>query len=379
MNYNYILDIIDRIKIRQPDAVIVFGGPFLTLIEEDIMNKVPNLDFIVFGEGEITFQMLLAAIEQKENDFSLIDGIVWRDSKGNIKLNHPRDLITDLDKLPFPARDGFDAIDRDPVDGGISESVRVISSRGCAGNCSFCLVNYHYKGSKGKRWRGFSPKHVVDELEYLKKRYNAWLFNFSDSSFEDPGEKGKKRTREICEEIIQRELRISIKIYMRSESMKTKADMELLKLYKRAGIDVIIIGVEAASEYELKLYNKPAKVEDNFRIMESLLELDLFFVLNGFIMFGPNSSLETLKENIDYFNQFNPSNMPPFFNILILYKGTEIYQQLKTEGRIIEDIDTPWISPKYIFLDSKAERLAKHWENIQAIFPEVMELQRVKM
>jgi radical SAM superfamily enzyme YgiQ (UPF0313 family) len=238
------------------------------------------------------------------------------------------------------------------------------------GQCSFCCVNLYNKVQKGKIWRGRSPHHVVDELETLARVYQARVFNFADSSFEDPGEVGKRRSRDICEEILRRQIPLSIKIYLRCETMKSSADIELLRLYKRAGIDVVIPGVESVAEEELKFYGKRATVEDNYRTARMLRELDLFFVFPGFIMFGPNSTEETIRRNIEFLREFDYDyNLMTVANVLSLFRESRMYKQLKSEGRVI-DSKHYWELPKYKIQDPFARRLSQHWENTLVRYPD---------
>lgn len=378
VNYHKSCEFAEKLKAENPNAVIVLGGPFLASLYEDIMTKQPLFDFIILGEGEITFRELLEAL-QEGGSFNRIDGLVWRDKGGNIVKNNLRELIEDLDSLPFPSRDLLETAKRDPIDNGLLESIRLVTSRGCIGNCSFCCVNLYNKMTHGKIWRGHSPKHVVDEIEQLSQKYGAKLFNFSDSSFEDPGEMGKKRAREICEEIIKRQIPFSAKVYMRCETMKTDDDIELLKLYKKAGIDVIIIGVESGSEYELKLYEKHANLEDNYRTAKILKDLDMFFVMTGFIMFGPNSTLDSIKENIDFLYKSSfAENIMAVSNGLLLIRGSKLYEMLKNEGRVYEN-DNYWEFPKYSFIDNKSERVSSYWQTILKRQPLAYEINKLQV
>jgi len=378
-NYQPVRSVVEKIKYEKPDSVIILGGPFLVAQAEDILKNGPLFDFVVMGEGEITTLELLTAIGRGERDFSPVKGLVWRNSANEILKNEPRELIENLDGLPFPARDFLENARRDPVDNGIFECVRVVTSRGCTGRCSFCCVNLHNRTQKGKRWRGRSPEHVVDELEILNRSYGARVFNFSDSSFEDPGISGKRRSREICEEIIRRGLRLSAKIYLRCETMKTEEDIELLKLYKRAGIDVVIAGAESGSEHELRLYEKHAMLEDNYRIVKILGELDLFYVMIGFIMFGPNSTGSTLRSNMEFLYKFGfADNLMLVCNVLMLIKGSKLYRMLKDEGRV-KDPENFWEPPKYKMNDPAAERMAGHYANIFSRYPLSAELNKVQI
>ena len=379
INYLSVREAAEKIKSSHPDSQIVVGGPFLVSLADDIFRNERLFDFMVIGEGEYALLELVQALENGGRDFPGVQGLMWRDSSGGIHRNELRPLIEDLDTIPFPARDFLEEARRDPKDGSVMESIRVITSRGCVGKCTFCYVNFYKKAQKGKVWRGRSPKHVVDELEMLSREYGAKLFNFSDSSFEDPGNVGKARSREICQEIIRRELPISFKIYMRCETMKTEEDIELLKLYKQAGIDVIILGVESGSDYELALYGKNSTMEDNLRTMKILRELDLFYVFAGFIMFGPNSTIETLRKNIEFLHRVQFSdNLYILSNTLMLIRDSKLYDSLKQEGRVIESANY-WELPKYTFLDPVVERIAKHWQNIISRFPATKSLNTIQI
>jgi radical SAM superfamily enzyme YgiQ (UPF0313 family) len=368
-NFNEVRSVAARIKARKPNSKIICGGPFLVSLSKDVFKNEPLFDFFVIGEGEYTVLELLHHLENGNPDYSDVNGLWWRNGDKRVIENEHRKFIDDLDSLPFPSRTYLEAGNFDPTDKGLLDSVRIVTSRGCVGNCSFCCVNINQKIQKGKVWRGRSPENIVDELEFLSKRYKAKLFNFSDSSFDDPGKKGKDRSRQICESIIQRNIPLSAKIYLRCETMKTEKDVELLKLYKKAGIDVIIIGVESGSDYELRLYEKRASVEDNFRIATILKELDLFYVLAGFIMFGPNSTMESLHDNINYMNKCGfVDNLMSISNVLMLVRGSKLYNMIKAEKRLIESKEC-WELPTYLFKDPMAERMTKHWLNLFVRYP----------
>lgn len=371
VNYLAVRRAVELIKASRPQALVVCGGPFLATMSEEILANERLIDFLVVGEGEHALLELLETLP--DGNLAAIQGLIWRDGQGRVATNAMRKPIEDLDDLPFPARDFLETARRDPVDGGLRESLRVISSRGCVGKCSFCCVNLYAKMLGGKRWRGRSPGHVVDELEYLCRTFDAKLFNYSDSSFEDPGQAGKRRARAICEEIVRRGLKLSAKVYMRCETMKNEADLDLLRLYKRAGIDMIIIGAEAGSDYELALYEKHASLSDNYRTAVMLKDLDLFYVLVGFIMFGPYTTADTLRSNIAFLHNCGfADNIMQLANMLILVRGSKIYHQLKGEGRVIER--NYWEQPLYTIIDPVGERMALKWQNMYMHYPATKEV-----
>ena len=105
-----------------------------------------NIDYIVYGEGEITMNELCNAIDSKKTDMSDIRGLIYRNGD-QISINLPRELIPDLDEMPFPARElvNYDTYLQPPglIRGVWTErSANLSTSRGCPGRCTYCGVNY---------------------------------------------------------------------------------------------------------------------------------------------------------------------------------------------------------------------------------------------
>jgi len=371
LNMNNLLSVIQlitEIKSYGRKSYFICGGPFLASSSSLIMDKETNIDFMAIGEGEYIMLDLLQSLALGHDVFDHIAGLVWRDKTGKVIENSPRTVIKDLDELPFPDRDFFECGGRDSF-GDSLETARISTSRGCVARCSFCNVNFFSQVSKGKPWRGRSPEKVVDEIELLVRKYQIKKINFSDSSFDDPGDIGKKRSAAICNELLRRGINVSAKIYLRCETMKTKEDVELLQLYKKAGIDVIIVGVEAGSDDELKFYEKKATMVDNYRMVNLLRDMDIFFVIVGFIMFGPNSTMATLRSNIDFLNGVGATdNLSHISNALMLIRGSKLYRMLNTEGRVMESGNVCDL-PLYLMLDKQAEKMARLFRDIFARFP----------
>jgi len=100
-----------------------------------------------------------------------------------------------------------------------------------------------------------------------------------------------------------------------------------------------------------------------------LRDLDLFYVLTGFLMFGPDSTQETLKANIDFLHKYSFTDNVNFIsNVLMLIRDSELYNMLMEEGRVIET-KNHWELPKYKIKDPLSARVTKQWENLFARFP----------
>ncbi len=373
-NYEQIRDLMNIIREQNPGAVFVFGGPFVVCFYEQLLLNDPNLDAVVLGEGEFTLAELVARVKAGDPHWKEVHGIAYLAEDGRVVRNSHRPAIQNMDDMPFAARDGMEMGSYDK-NGIYMHDVRITTSRGCTSNCSFCAVNLNSTWQHAKRWRGRSAKNVVDEMEEIIDRYNVRLFNLQDSSFDDPGTKrGLQRTRTICEEILERGLEVSMKCYFRAQSVKTEPEnIELFKLYKQAGVDVIHVGAEAGSDFELEIYMKTATLEDNYRAFKVLQGLDLFWVDNGFIMFGPYSNLDSLRSNIKFLYENNIAySYQNLGNSLIAYAGCSLYDQLEKEGRLLP-VNTFWECPSYVFEEPRVLKLAQHMQKIREWYPHLDE------
>jgi len=126
---------------------IVLGGPHVTFIPERTVKECPCVDYIVRGEGELTFKELVDTLD-KGKDINKILGLsINRD--GKVKNNPPRPLIRDIDSIPIPSYDLL------PMDKYQVDNVKfgtIMTSRGCPFDCVFCSSSLQF----GKRWRGHS-------------------------------------------------------------------------------------------------------------------------------------------------------------------------------------------------------------------------------
>ena len=165
-NIEIINKICSSIKKINPKIITIFGGPEVSYDSADIMEKNKYIDFIIKGEGEETSYQLFSYLDGKENDINKIDGIVYKDN-GSIIENNDRELIQELDKIPFPYRDEDDLNNK---------IVYYESSRGCPFRCSYCL------SSTIKGVRFFSIERVKCDLLWFINR-NIPLVKFVDRTF----------------------------------------------------------------------------------------------------------------------------------------------------------------------------------------------------
>lgn len=317
-----ILGVCQLIKNIDKSISIVFGGHAAAQEAESILEANECVDYIVQGEGEITLCELL---DSYDNPIRLkeVSGIVYRLEDKTIRFNQPRESISDLDSLPFPARDIY-------KEAAVKSPIALLStSRGCLGHCSFC--SYSSKRNAGTAvWRGRNPDNVVDEIEYLVKEYGMNTFFITDVTYEDPGPKGKKRIEAIAREIIKRNLDISYEVHMRAENW-TEKEQPLLELLFESGLESVVVGIESGSVGALKVYSKIATPQDNVRIVKLLKNAHISLEY-GFIMFQPYTTIEECYDNIRFFE-----NTGLGYNIKCILTRLEIYPGVSIESKLAQD------------------------------------------
>jgi len=276
------------IKEKNPNIITIIGGPHLTAVPEETMEKFSEFDIGVIGEAEETIVELLNNLDKNKN-LNNIKGLIIRNKK-KLKITPARLFIKDLDKLPFPAWDllpdllkyyqpAADSLNRSPA-------TLLITSRGCPGQCIFCDRKVF-----GNLIRGYSARYVIDMIKYLQKNYGIKDLFIEDDNFLV----FKKRTKEICELIINEKIDITFSIMGRVDVI----DAEILNLLKKAGCWQINYGLESGSQKILDLLKKGTTVEQNKNAI--LLTKKAGIKVKGLFMIGNfGETRETIKETLDF-------------------------------------------------------------------------------
>ncbi len=240
--YYYAKELSKYLKTKEKDAIRIIGGPHTTHKPVETL-KDTDYDISVIGEGENTVIEIL-----EEKDLYNIKGIAFKDNNSscNITVNEKRELIKNLDTIPFPARNmlPYDHIFSPELyygerygSGEIGTSF--ITSRGCPHNCSYC-ANW----DRGLRLR--SIENVIKEIQECINLYKCRHFRIVDDEFGIPEKRGIK----LCEEME------SLDIKFRTHTRADAATPELIDALKKAGCEELSFGIETPDESLLKLANK---------------------------------------------------------------------------------------------------------------------------
>lgn len=162
------LELCSNLKKVMPELTIVLGGPEVSFDPDVILQNHPTVDFIVKGEGEVTFRELLLQLVNGESPH-VIPGLILREGD-QIVAGPDRPLMTNLDQIPSPFIDHLDEFE--------NKLVYYESCRGCPFNCQYCL------SSTFNGVRTFSRQRIEDDLLRLvnagvrKVKFVDRTFNF---------------------------------------------------------------------------------------------------------------------------------------------------------------------------------------------------------
>ncbi|MDP6642285.1 MAG: radical SAM protein [Candidatus Nanoarchaeia archaeon] len=324
------------IKEHRPKTKVIVGGAHPTLVKDKILKKDENFDFVLVGEGELTFSELCIALKENKK-LDDIKGLIFRDDD-KIIINESREYNNNLDELPFPEYEKFDLkkYHGDTTIKGILGRKTIFpmsTSRGCPYSCTFCSVPVF----TGKLFRVRSPKNVVDEMKVLKEKYNVGTIDVLDDNFS----MNLERAKQICRLIIKNKL--NIKWSTPNGIRADRLDDELAMLMKKAGCSELAIGIESVDNEVLKKMKKGENIEAIERGISLLKKYDIS--IKGFFIIGSNGETkESVLKMLDFAkkHEFKTAR----FNMLIPYPGTEM-------ASLIDE-------NKYWTVDNPEEELVKY-------------------
>lgn len=286
--------------------LLVAGGPLPTVEPEAYLG---DFDAAAVGEGEQTVLELARGDHLGE-----VDGLVYKEEDGGVVRTPPREVLSNLDSIPLPARDLFD---NEGYIGyyrrrGEPPTTSAITSRGCPFACDFCSHPIF-----GESFRERSPGNMADEVEQILDLGYERVF-FQDDCFTLT----KGRVARFCDEVERRGLRFGWQCLSRVDAM----DEQTASRMRAAGCDQVFFGLESGSERVLRIMNKSATPELGRRAVEAAkaagLKTGAFFIF-GYPGDDTESMLETLhfadSLPLDYLSFSYPYPIP----------GTPLYERVK--------------------------------------------------
>ncbi len=311
-------EIARKIKFLLPETIIIVGGPHISSMAGETMERFREFDYAVVGEGEEILVNLLNALEV-DKPVQDIAGLVYMrrgDITDQLHIAPKHHINKDMDRLPIPAWDllpDFPRAYRPAMyDFPAGPVASIAASRGCPFHCKFCDTS-----TFGAAVRAYSAQRVFEIMQHLQSTYGIRHIMFVDDLFTA----SRKRTTDLCELIIDSGMKMTWSCASRVDVVKP----DLLHLMKRAGCWEISFGLESGSNELLQKMDKSADVE---RSREALQWThDAGIRSKGLFMLGyPGESLETIAQTKAFVKDtpLTIMNLTKFTP----YPGSPIYRDL---------------------------------------------------
>ncbi len=322
-NIEFINDIIYILKTANPKLKILLGGPEVSYDIKAFMRNNPLIDFIIYGEGEISLREFLIAIRDNK-DLSTVNGLAYRIPKQDnaelndlqasieddlIIINKARDINYDLDVLAFP----YDYEEKDLMQ--VNDANRIIyyeSSRGCPFRCAFCM------SSIDKSVRTFSLERVKRDLLILLKT-KARQIKFVDRTFNAD----YKRAMQIMQFIVENNSQyMSIHFEITADIINDEF-LEFLKLMP-VNMFQFEIGVQSTNEQTLCEINRKTNFERLIYVVNRIKEYKNIHMHLDLIAGLPYEDYESFKLSFNKIHNLYADKLQLGF--LKVLKGTKIYE-----------------------------------------------------
>lgn len=303
-------------------GIILAGGHHATALPRVTLEKIPELDGVVIGEGEERLLALAEGTKHKE-----VDGILWRSNgeatagKQTLRaLELSPASVSELDTLPFPDFSLFDTAfythrTSSVIRGFHLSTLSMLGSRGCSHRCSFCVESMVYGG--GVRFH--SVDYITEMIERSLLQYpQVEGIYFHDNDFLiDPA-----RVEQLCNRFIQKGLskRFSWAVQARADRL----EHDLLRLMRQAGCVKMEIGVEAAAQKDLDFVRKGTTVGMNENALQQCRDAGIS--VHAYLLTRTEGeTLDDLEAKLEWLKK----NRPDTFSMssMLRYPGSLLYRE----------------------------------------------------
>jgi anaerobic magnesium-protoporphyrin IX monomethyl ester cyclase len=325
------LRLIKALRKNNYSGKIVVGGYFATFSSKELLRDFPEIDYVIRGEGELTLEELLKFELNKKGSLEETKGLSFRKNLQIIE-NPSRPLIEDLDILPQADRKYADTVLK------YKSPLRIFGTRGCWGQCTFCDIVGLYGISKGKTWRRRSVVKLVDEIEYLQKKYNTNHFSFNDDQFLVKGKRNLEYVEEFANELEKRDINIKFELMCRADTVSKKVMLRL----KSVGLRRVFLGLESFDEKQLKRFKKNITVRQNLKAVIRLYKLQIDVIASVILADAYTTLWDLLNQFVILFalkqKYFNSNRCKISVNHKMdVYRGSSIYHEYKSKKLLTRD------------------------------------------
>jgi anaerobic magnesium-protoporphyrin IX monomethyl ester cyclase len=334
-------DITKLIRGENPSIKIIIGGVFPTYHWNEILEKNPQIDYIVCGEGEEIALNLINGLEQNES-LELIKGLALRLNGVPVKTMSAENIMN-IDKF----RIGWELMGNyNYTYWGKRKAVVIQFSRGCPYPCTYCGQSLFWK-----KWRHRDPQLLADEIEMLHYKYGIEVINFAD---ENPSS-NPKAWKEFLEALIAKKLKLILVGSIRADNIVRDADF--LHLYKKAGFERFLLGIENYDEVVLEKIKKAGAISKDKEAIRLLRKHNILSMATYVVGFGEETTKDfynSLKQLLSY----DPDQVQLLY--VTPHKWTPYFDDVKDKEIILTDqrkwdykhqvISTKYLKPATVIL-----------------------------
>ena len=323
---------VELLKARKPNIVIGMVGAKVAVDAQGSLMASTAIDFVAREEFDYTCKEIAEG-----RPFADVTGISYRQAGGTIQHNAPREMIEDMDGLPFVApvykrdlniKNYFIGYLNYPY-------VSIYTGRGCRSRCTFCLWP---QTVGGHRYRTRSPESVIEEVTWIKENMpEVKEIMFDDDTFTD----FKPRVEEIARGLGKLGVTWSC-------NAKANVPYSTLKIMKENGLRLLLVGYESGDDQILLNIKKGLRTDIARRFSDDCRKLGIM-VHGTFILGLPGETRETIEKTIAFAKEINPHTIQ--VSLAAPYPGTTLYNQA---------VENNWIAPNKVInlVNDKGVQLA---------------------
>ena len=311
-NLTYVESIIREIRKLLPELPIWVGGPEVSYDALDVLERLPEVTGVMFGEGEATFLELMQYYHHEGNTLTQIAGIAYRDEQRNIHVNEWRTVI-DLSTVPFVYEDMTDFKNK---------IIYYESSRGCPFSCSYCLSSV----DKCLRFRDIDL--VKKELQFFIDEEVPQV-KFVDRTFNCH----HKHAMEIWRYLLEHDKGITNFHFEVAADLLNEEELQLIE-QMRPGLIQLEIGVQSTNEVTIKEIRRSMKFSEVARIVRRISAKKNVHQHLDLIAGLPYEDLESFKQSFNDVYCLHPEQLQLGF--LKVLKGSYMEEQKANYGLVYQ-------------------------------------------
>ena len=310
----------EMIKEVNPTAKIGFIGAKVAVEPDKAFTSTNAIDFVARNEFDFAIKEIADGCDQAK-----VKGISYRNSEGVVVHNEDREVLTNMDLLPFVTPVYRRDLNLTKYFGGYLKHpyVSFYTGRGCKSRCTFCLWP---QTVGGHNYRVRSIGHVIEEVKYVRQAMpEVKEIFFDDDTLTD----NLPRVEAIAKEIGKLGV-------VWSCNAKANVPRKTLEVLKDNGLRLLLVGYESGNQKILHNIKKGLLVDVAKRFSKDCRELGI--VIHGTFILGlPGETRETIKETLEFAKEVNPHTIQ--VSLAAPYPGTFLYKQAKENGWFAEDTD----------------------------------------